>query len=351
MVKLLQKNLGEENQDKMLSKKELLKLHTNQRLLVEELQKRSVDVNILFLEMELLEASYKKHKELILDRDSSINPYAASVICGDKYLAKILMQKNNIQVPIGKQFFSNQINDALIYAQSLGYPIVVKPTFGSHGYDVNMDLENLCDVKDAIGNVVSKIGRNKSFIVEEQFVGEEYRVFVTKKGDYAVLHRDCAHIIGDGKNNIETIANKISYERINTRTNCLCPILIDDVVVKYLARSNKNLKYIPKINEKVYLRHNSNVAMGGICEDYTENVHPSVIDISKKALETFHGLPYAGIDFMSKDITKKQTKNMYRILEVNSVPGVHMHMQPGMGKSINVAKYIVDMMYPETTKR
>lgn len=335
----------------MLSEKELLKLHTNQRLLVEELQKRSVDVNIFFLEMELLEASYKNHKELILDRDSSINPYAASVLCGDKYLAKLLMQKNNISVTKGQQFFGDQVNNALIYAQNIGFPIVVKPTFGSHGFDVNMDLENLYDVKNAIENIISKIGMKKGFIVEEQFVGEEYRVFVTKKGDFAVLHRDCAHVVGDGKNTIENIANKISYERMNPRKNCLCPILLDDVVNKYLEINNKNLNYVPKKGEKVYLRHNSNVAVGGMCEDYTDRVHPSVIDISKKALNTFYNLPYAGIDFMSGDITKKQTKNMYRILEVNSVPGIHMHMQPGIGKSINVSKYIVDIMFPETIKR
>jgi cyanophycin synthetase len=231
----------------------------------------------------------------------------------------------------------------------LGFPIVVKPVFGSHGNDVNMDLENLCDVKAGIDSVVSSIGK-RPFLVEEQFEGKEYRVFVTKKGDYAVLHRDPSHIIGDGKHNIKTLAN-IETKKRDPKKTSLCPIQLDDVVIKYLAKSQIDLSYVPKSGEKIYLRHNSNVAHGGTCEDFTDKIHPSVLEIAKKALKQFHGLPYAGIDFMTKDILLPQTPSMYRILEVNTVPGIKMHMFPDKGKSRNLAIYIVDIMYPETIKK
>ena len=54
--------------------------------------------------------------------------------------------------------------------------------------------------------------------------------------------------------------------------------------------------YLRPLNEKVYLRSNSNVAMGGVCEDYTDRTHPSVIDIGMRVLSSFPGLPYVGID-------------------------------------------------------
>lgn len=324
---------------------ELKELHTNQRLLVEELQSRGVDVKLISKEMELLEAEYLDHKEFLLDRDSSINPYAASVISGDKYLTKRLLQRQGISVPEGEQF--NEVDDALVYAQDLGYPVVVKPVFGSHGYGVHMDLEDLCEVKEAVDEVVESIG-NRSYIVEEQFEGKEYRVFITRNGDYAVLHRDPAHVIGGNKLTVEVLAAMESHKRMNPRDTCLCPIMLDDIAESYLARDGKDFAYVPKDGEKVYLRHNSNVAMGATCEDYTDKVHPSVIGIAKKVLETFHGLPYAGVDFLSKDITAEQTQDMYRIIEVNSVPGIHMHMRPGTGEPQNVAKYMVDMIFPET---
>ena len=51
---------------------------------------------------------------------------------------------------------------------------------------------------------------------------------------------------------------------------------------------------------------------------------------------------------MSKNIEKEQTSDMYNVVEVNTVPGIHMHMRPSHGKSRNVAKYMVDMIFPET---
>jgi cyanophycin synthetase len=116
----------------------------------------------------------------------------------------------------------------------------------------------------------------------------------------------------------------------------------------FLELSKKSLDYTPKKGEKVYIRRNSNIATGGICEDFTSRVHKSVISICRTVLEAFHGLPYAGIDFMTKDITAKQDNNSYCIIEVNSVPGIQMHMTPAIGQPQNVAAHIADIIFPET---
>ncbi len=337
----------------MLNQEELQRLHTNQRLLVMELQRRNIAVQILDENIELLEASLGSHKEFFLDRDSSIMPYAASVICGNKFLAKRLLRDAGISVMEGQSFCADETNDALVYAQHIGFPLVVKPNFGSHGNGVHMDLENLCDVKEAIDELVKSNG-GKPYLIEEQFEGKEYRVFVTKKRDYAILHRDPAYVIGDGKKSIEELAKAESAERTKEtgdslfpRENCLCPIMLDNESQRYLARSGKSFSYVPQEGEKVYLRHNSNVAMGATCEDFTDKAHPSVIEISRKALEVFHGLPYAGMDFLTKDVMVEQTPELYRLIEVNSVPGLHMHMRPGAGQSRDVASYMVDMIFSE----
>ena len=91
--------------------------------------------------------------------------------------------------------------------------------------------------------------------------------------------------------------------------------------------------------------------MGGVCEDYTDIVHPSVIDIGMKVLSSFPGLPYVGIDFMTNSIDQKQNDESYRIIEINTIPGIHMHFRPAIGKPQNIAKYIVDLIYPETKEK
>lgn len=209
-----------------------------------------------------------------------------------------------------------------------------------------MDIENEEELRDIVQNVYVNTLKT-AFIIEKQFDGKEYRVFLTKEGNYAVLHREPAHVIGDGKHCISELI-EIENEKRKERVNCLCPIAVDEITQSYMKKNNISMKDIPNQNEKVYLRHNSNVAKGGLCIDYTDKIHNSVIENCKKILETFSGLSYVGIDYMSKDIQAMQTADMYNIVEVNTVPGIHMHMRPSEGEPRNVAKYMVDMIFPET---
>lgn len=328
-------------------REEIVKLHSNQRLLVEEMIKRNIDIKIIDFDMELIEAKYNYHKELIMDRNSSIIPYTDSVLIGDKAITKKILKDKGISVPIGIPFYVEEEKFILEAFKLFNRSVVIKPTFGSHGFDVYIDIKNELELKESIKKIWKNRGNTK-ILIEEYFDAKEYRVFVTREDKSAVLHREPAHIIGDGVHNILELANIETERRMNPRTNALCPILIDEEVEKYLLKNNFNLNYIPKKKEKVYVRPNSNVAVGGLCIDYTDIVHPSVIEISKKILDIFPGLPYIGVDFMSKDITKNQTPEMYRIIEVNSNPGIHMHMNPAIGKSRNVASYMVDLIFPET---
>lgn len=325
-------------------------LHSNQKIFIYEMLKRGINVEVIDTKSELIKASYNGHDELICDRDSSIMPYNVSILAGDKSFTKRNLMMNGISVPIGEEFLAKDIDYIKKAFKVLNCPVVIKPVFGSHGFDVYTDLRTEDDVINAVNNIITHRGDLTKIIIEEYFEAQEYRVFVTRNGDYAVLLRDPAHIFGDGINTIEYLIQKENYNRMHPRTNALCEILVDDELIKYLAKKGLSMQSIPKNGEKVYLRPNSNVAMGGICEDYTDRVHPSVIEIGLNILKAFPGLPYVGIDFMTNSITQMQNDDSYRIIEINTVPGIHMHFRPAIGKSQNIAKYIVDMIYPETIK-
>ena len=68
----------------------------------------------------------------------------------------------------------------------------------------------VCKVEDiyAVDNIIKHRGDLTKIIIEEYYKAQEYRVFVTKRGDYAVLLRDPAHIYGDGINTIEYLIKK-----------------------------------------------------------------------------------------------------------------------------------------------
>ena len=322
-------------------------LHSNQKIFIYEMLKRGISVEILDEKREIILASYKDHCEIFKDRDSSIMPYNVSVLAGDKGFTKKILMRNNISVPIGEVFSINNIEGIKEAFKVLDCPVVLKPTFGSHGFDVHTNIKSEKELLIAI-NEISKSRGLVNVLIEEYFKAKEYRLFITKHGDFAVLHRDPASIIGNGVNSIKELIDIENYKRMHPRVNSLCPIIIDDEVKKYLSEKNLSLNSIPSNNKKIYLRDNSNVAVGGISIDYTNQVHKSVIDTGLKVLSSFPGLPYAGIDFMTNNIDKKQTDYSYRIIEVNTVPGAHMHLRPAIGEPHNIAKYIIDMIFPET---
>lgn len=322
-------------------------LHTNQKIVIYEMLKRGISVEVINEKLELIKASYKGHEELLYDRDSSITPYHVSVLAGNKGIVKELLQEAGISVPMGATFKVDEVGYILEAFKVLG-TAVIKPVFGSHGYDVYMDLNTDALVLRALSKIENHRGKNTEVLIEEYFPKKEHRVFITKNGDYAVLQRDAAHVYGDGVHNIGELIEIENYQRFHPRCNALCKILVDEELNAFLEKNGLSLYSIPAWNEKVYVRGNSNVAMGGVCIDYTDVVHESVLEIGKRVLKVFPGLPYVGIDFMCDDITKEQTDDSYRIIEINTVPGVHMHYRPAIGKSRNIAKFMVDLIFPET---
>ena len=324
-------------------------LHRNQKWLVKELIERGINVTILDSEAGIIRASYKNHDELILDRDSSIMPYAVSVLAGNKMITKRYLKNYEVSVPIGSAFKVEDSEYIKAAFRLFDKGVVIKPTFGSYGNDVYIDLHTEEEVEESLNQIKTHRG-NTEVLIEEYFDASEYRIFLTREGKYAVLNREPAHVIGNGKSTVGELIEIENKSREDITKTAMCTLVIDQEALRYMKNHNITFDYIPRENEKVRLRYNSNVATGGVSIDYTDLVHPSVINNCQKVFQAFPGLPYAGIDYMSKDITKEQKDSDYRIIEVNTNPGANMHMLPGYGQPRNISEAIVDMIYPETKK-
>lgn len=324
-------------------------LHRNQKWLVKEFVKRGIRVTVLDSEAGIIRASYQTHDELILDRDSSIMPYAVSVLAGNKMITKNYLKSYGVSVPIGCAFNVVEVEFIKKAFRLFNNGVVIKPTFGSYGNDVYIDLHTEEEIVEALNQIKEHRG-NTEILIEEYFDAPEYRVFVTKDGQYAVLNREPAYVTGNGKNTVRELIDIENAKRKDITRTAMCNLVIDEEALRFMKNYHITLNDIPKKDEKVRLRYNSNVATGGVSIDYTDMIHPSVITNCLKVFQAFPGLPYAGIDYMSKDITKEQKDHDYRIIEVNTNPGANMHMLPGYGESRNISEAIADMIFPETKK-
>lgn len=327
----------------------LEELHTNQKLLVQELLNRGAQIKVLDKSDELLEVIYKGKKDFLLDRFSSRVPYHVVKMTADKHFAKNILRTNHISVPQGHVFIGHQMQDALDYVKKINiFPVVLKPNWGSHGNYVQIDIRNEQELEAAIWQFTALRGMEEPFIIEKFYPWFEHRLFVTSLKAIACVQRQPASVIGNGKDSIIQLIEEENKKRIElklTQPTSICPIVVDKEVDKFLKRNNLSLDYIAPENEKIFLRHQSNLAKGGIAINMTEKIHLSVIEIAFKALACFPNLPIAGLDFLCPDACSEVNPKNYSIIEINSNPGLAMHTYPTVGQSINVASMVADVMF------
>lgn len=325
------------------------KLHTNQRLLVEELIRRGAEIEPIDTNIELLNVTYNGQQDFLLDRFSSISPFHVVKLSADKWRTKKLLSSRKISVPHGELFNGTQIEQAVQYALSLNRPMVLKPNWGSHGDYVKTNLKTRDQVSGAIWQFIAELGPQEPFILETFHDWSEHRLFATKTGGFAVIHREPASVLGDGVSDIKTlIINENNKRRVYRESNpsSACEIIIDSEVQRYLYEYGLSLETIPKVDQKIYLRHTSNLAKGGKAIDETEIAHASIKNLASDILSVFPNIACVGIDLLCADIKKELNDDDYVIIEVNSNPGLAMHVYPTIGKSRPVFKDMANVMFP-----
>lgn len=96
-----------------------------------------------------------------------------------------------------------------------------------------------------------------------------------------------------------------------------------------------------------YSKGQSNPRAKVVTVDCTDDVHPEVAYMAALSAKVA-GLDIAGVDLMCQDISQPLEAQGGAILEVNSGPGLLMHLQPSVGISRPVGQAIVEHLFPAT---
>lgn len=316
-------------------------------LIIDEALQRGIHAE--FVLGKYLVLSHDGEKKLFHITDNSSLSYLAQKISASKIETKTFLQREGIHVPHGKRFSADNLGEIVEFAEAIPDSVVIKPDSGSEGKGVYCDVN-----KASIPQVVAEIQKSYRYlVVEEQIQGNEYRVFATREGYISVVMRRPASVLGDGYHSLLELIDEKNADRQpkNTKPRT-CPFIkieIDDVVRRYLESHHMSLAYVPAQEQRVYLRGNSNVSTGGDAIEMTDSVHPSVREIALRALKAIPGMAYAGIDFMTPDITQ-DVSNTYAILELNNMPGITSFHYPYIGKPQNVAGALINLVFPDTKR-
>jgi D-alanine-D-alanine ligase-like ATP-grasp enzyme len=226
----------------------------------------------------------------------------------------------------------------------------VKPSHGLQGKAITMNITDeeryTLAIKQALEFTTEE---DSGVVVEEQFSGKEYRVLCTRKKVVGIIHRIPANVIGDGVSTVKQLIDKKNSDprRGKTLDFALFVIEIDANLIENLSKQNLTLESVPPSGQHIRLRSVSNIMQGGDSIDMTDLVHPSVKEIAVKAITAIPGLGFAGVDFMSTDITALQTSQTYIIVEINSSPGLCIHEFPYEGQRRYTDREFLYVLFPE----
>ncbi len=313
--------------------------------LAEAARRRRIPVRRLN-EQSLLQLGWGSRQRRLQASITGNTSHLAVEAAGDKAMAKALLTGFGLPVPRGEVVQTIQAAQAAV--ARLRGPAVLKPLNGNHGRGVTVGVAKPEEVAAAF-EVAARISRR--VIVEEQYVGRDYRALVVGGKLVAVAERRPPEVVGDGKQTLAELIAALNadprrgegHEKVMTR------VRTGPVLDAFLARQGLTVESIPEKGQVVAVAATANLSTGGSAIDRTDVIHPSNRRICEGAARAI-GLDVAGIDFLCPDITRSVEETGGGIVEVNAAPGLRMHLHPSEGTPRDVAAPIIEMLYPRDSR-
>ena len=249
---------------------------------------------------------------------------------------------NAIQLPVGRFAAVGDANSAIRAAETIGYPIVLKPAVGMKGESVFAGLRNAEELRAALTKVA---GQRRQFLLQSMLPGDDHRLLVVSGRLIAAARRIPASVTGDGKRSVAQLVKEANKDRRRGRgrRKIMNLIEIDAEVARLLSHQGLTLESVPAEGTPVRLRATANISTGGTAVGVTENVHPDNAEAAITAAKAL-GLTVAGIDFISPDISRSWREVGGGICEVNSVVALTPHW---LGNpECDAAGAILETIYP-----
>ncbi|GAB4442309.1 MAG: cyanophycin synthetase [Chloroflexi bacterium OHK40] len=327
--------------DDLISRAQDMVLGPTTASIVAEAKKRGIPA-IRLDEHSLVQLGYGKYQQRIRASVTGKTSNIAVETASDKELTIRLLA--DVGVPVPRHYLVRSAEEAAAAAERLGFPLVVKPLDVSHGRGVSLNLNSVEEVVAAF-HIASEY--TSAVLVETFLQGKDYRVLVIGGEVVAVAERVPAHVVGDG---IHTIAELIEIVNRDPRRGfghekVLTKIRLTHQSELLLQRAGYTTATVLKPGEIFALAATANLSTGGTAIDRTHEISYETREIARRAAHVI-GLDVAGIDIITPDISRPLREVGGGIVEVNAGPGFRMHLQPSEGTPRNVARHVVDMLFP-----
>src|SRR6188768_1756328 len=312
--------------------------------IVDGAKKRNIP-SLRLTEGNLVQLGYGKAQRRIWTAETDTTSAVAESIAHDKQLTRQLLTSVGVPVPAGQSVASAE--EAWAAAQEIGLPVVVKPQRGNKGRGVSIQLTDRESVLAAYA-IAEKEFPTPSVVVERCIPGRQHRVLVVGDKAVATSGGQPQTLRGDGSHSIAQLVAIGNQDplRGDDVAQPLSPLVLDAIALDLLKRQGLTAEAVLAAGSTALIRHN-----GDLTIDETDRLNPETADQCVLAARAV-GLDVAGIDLIAEDISQPLEAQGGAVVEVNSSPGLIMHLKPLVGSPRPVGDAIIGQLFgPEQTGR
>ncbi len=254
-----------------------------------------------------------------------LNGAGSTEIAKDKDFASFFLKNMHYPVPEGQAFYtdrwaqaigSDQTSEkALSYAQTLGFPVIVKPNSKSQGAGVAL-VNNAFEFQEAFEEAAY---HERVILVQRPVVGKDYRIVVLDGEVISAYERRPLMVTGDGQSSVRQLLVQKQEAFIKEGRDTVLD-LEDPRIGRLLKGRQATLDSIPPKGEVWPLLPNANLSTGGDAIDVTPSLHADWKALSARIAHDMN-LRYIGIDIMTPHGLDVPPAD-YCIIEINAAPGL-----------------------------
>lgn len=322
------------------------------QLLIHDALQLGVGTEIIDRADQFLRLTYEGQVEYVRNgnmtsKDTTISHF----VMENKTVTKNILDEAGYSVPGGGEYHS--IGEALAsYSRYKGQAIVIKPKSTNYGIGISV-FKNAPD-KDNFKEALEIAFKEDDTVLVEEFIGgTEYRFFVLNDKVEAVLLRVPANVTGDGQSSISQLVDKKNQDPLRGENHRTPLARIEKGSLEKLMLNEQGFDFdsVPKENERVYLRENSNISTGGDSIDFTDEMHESYNKVAVGIGQALD-VKVTGIDLIIPDYQQVSTPENpgYSCIEANFNPAMNMHAYVTEGKGRRLTLKVLEMLYPTLKK-
>ncbi len=259
---------------------------------------------------------------------------------------KAFLSNCGFPVPQGRIVYT--LNEALAAVEDIGYPVAIKPVVGHKGIGVTANVQEKNGLKFAFEQAFEATSKDSpAIIIEQSITGFDFRLLCVGGKFVSAVERRPPYVTGDGQSTLGELikAENATKARQDTPISPLGKIITDQVMENYLKEQRLQIDSVLPEGKVVFLRKVANLSSGGVSLDATRSIHPDNIELAQDVAQYFR-LVCLGIDVIAKDMTVSWKEGNFGIIEINSAPGVYMHLNPAVGDSVDVPSAILNYLFP-----